>query len=94
MKEQTTTNERIIQMTSQLPPNTTKLLAQGVDAMDILHHHLKSLIYEAQGDSEYGEPSDPYARGVFDTLCEMYRLTYALTFAEMDKGCNSAETVL
>lgn len=66
------------------PPNTSKLLAQGVGTMDILHGHLKSLMYEAQGDSEYGEPSDPYARGVFDTLCEMYRLTYALTVAEMD----------
>jgi hypothetical protein len=81
-------------MISQPPPNTTKLLAQGVDKMDILHGHLKSLIYEAQGDSEYREPSDPYARGVFDTLCEMYRLTYAIIFAEMDKGCNSADSVL
>jgi hypothetical protein len=76
------------------PPNTDKLLAQGVGTMDILHGHLKSLIHEAQGDGEYGEPSDPYARGVFDTLCEMYRLTYAIIFAEMDRGCNSAETVL
>lgn len=67
-----------------VPPNTTKLLAQGVDIMDILHGHLKNLMYEAQGDNEDGEPSDPYARGVFDTLCEMYRLTYALIFAKQD----------
>lgn len=71
-------------ISQQTPPNTSKLLAQGVGTMDILHGHLKSLMYEAQGDSEYGEPSDPYARGVFDTLCEMYRLTYALISAEMN----------
>ena len=66
------------------PPNTTKLLAQGVDIMDILHGHLKNLMYEALGDSVDGEPSDPYARGVYDTLSEMYRLTYALIFAKQD----------
>ena len=66
------------------PPNTTKLLAQGVDIMDILHGHLKNLMYEALGDSVDGEPSDPYTRGVYDTLSEMYRLTYALIFAKQD----------
>lgn len=71
------------------PPNTDKLLELGCTTMDILHGHLKNLICEAQGDSEHGEPSDPYARGVLDTLGEMYRLTYALIFAEQDKGCNS-----
>lgn len=67
-----------------IPPNTNKLLAQGVDIMDILHGHLKNLMYEAQGDNEDGVPSDPYARGVYDTLCEMYRLTYGLIFAKQD----------
>lgn len=81
-------------MISQVPPNTDKLLGLGLSTMDILHGHLKNLMYEAQGDSEYGEPSDPYARGVYDTLSEMYRLTYALIFAEQDKGCNSADMVL
>ena len=76
-------------MISQIPPNTDKLLGLGLSTMDILHGHLKNLMYEAQGDSEHGEPSDPYARGVYDTLSEMYRLTYALIFAEQDKGCNS-----
>ena len=81
-------------MISQIPPNTDKLLGLGLSTMDILHGHLKNLMYEAQGDSEHGEPSDPYARGVYDTLSEMYRLTYALIFVEQDKGCNSAEFVL
>jgi len=67
------------------PPNTTKLLAQGVDIMDILHGHLKNLMYEAQNTNLMdGEPSDPYVRGVYDTLCEMYRLTYGLIFAKQD----------
>ena len=83
-----------MQVNMLIPPNTDKLLAQGVDIMDILHGHLKSLMYEAQGDSEHGEPSDPYARGVYDTLSEMYRLTYALIFAKQDKGCNSADSVI
>ena len=73
-------------MISQVPPNTDKLLGLGLSTMDILHGHLKNLMYEAQGDSEYGEPSDPYARGVYDTLSEMYRLTYALIFTEQDRG--------
>lgn len=67
-----------------VPPNTKTLLAQGTDLMDILHGHLKNLMYEAQGDSEDGEPSDPYAKGVLDTLSEMYRLTYGLIFAKQD----------
>jgi len=66
----------------QVPPNTDKLLAKGWDGLDIMHGHLKSLMYEAQGDNENGEPTDPYARGVFDTLCEMYRLTYAIMEAK------------
>ncbi|CAB5222327.1 hypothetical protein UFOVP361_127 [uncultured Caudovirales phage] len=67
-----------------IPPNTEFLLSQGVDIMDILHGHLKKLMYEAQGDSEDGVPSDPYVRGVYDTLSEMYRLTYGLIFAKQD----------
>ena len=67
-----------------IPPNTTKLLGLGVDIMDILHGHLKNLLYEAQGDNEDGEPTDLYVRGVLDTLTEMYRLTYGLIFAKQD----------
>lgn len=70
--------------TMQVPPNTDKLLALGWDTMDMLHGHLKNLMYEAQGDNADGVPSDPYARGVYDTLCEMYRLTYAYIHAKID----------
>ena len=70
--------------TMQLPPHTETLMAQGWDTMELLHGHLKNLMYEAQGDNEDGEPSDPYVKGVYDTLCEMYRLTYAYIFAKQD----------
>ncbi len=73
------------------PPNTNKLLAQGMDTMDILHQHLKNLLYEAQGDNADGEPTDPYALGVHNTLCEMYRLTNALIFAKQDYERSAAQ---
>jgi hypothetical protein len=74
--------------TLQAPPHTEKLLALGWDGIDILHSHLKCLLDEA-GTSDGEEPTEPYALGTYRTLCEMYRLTYAIVLAKM--GYNNKE---
>jgi hypothetical protein len=73
-----------------------KQVEMGMDGADILHGHLKTMMYEAEQiidrcievEEESGEAIDSMARteatGYFDALAEVYALTYAIAFAKED----------
>lgn len=65
----------------RLPAWAKKAHDAGVDGLDIMHSHLQCLLAEAT-QNEGDRPDDPYARGVADTLAELYRVTYALSLRE------------
>ena len=79
-----------------LDPYLMKQVEMGMDGADILHGHLKTLMYEAEQQldlcveaEEYsGEAMDSMARteasGYLDALSEVYALTYAIAFAKED----------
>ena len=70
---------------TELPNGMRRALEHGATGIDALHGHLKMLMYEAEGAQERN-PDDAYARGVLDTLAEMYRLTYAVSFHGLVKA--------
>jgi hypothetical protein len=77
-----------------LDPYLQKQVELGMDGADILHGHLKTLMYEAEQqldlcievEEESGEAMDSMARteasGYLDALCHIYSLTYAIAFAK------------
>jgi len=79
-----------------LDPYLMKQVEMGMDGADILHGHLKTLMYEAEQQldlcieaEEYSEEAmDSMARteasGYLDALSEVYALTYAIAFAKED----------
>jgi len=79
-----------------LDPYLMKQVEMGMDGADILHGHLKTMMYEAEQiidrcievEEESGEAIDSMARteatGYFDALAEVYALTYAIAFAKED----------
>ncbi|CAB4185383.1 hypothetical protein UFOVP1119_41 [uncultured Caudovirales phage] len=79
-----------------LDPYLQKQVELGMDGADILHGHLKTLMYEAeqqldlciQAEEESEEAMDSMARteasGYLDALSEIYGLTYAIAFAKQD----------
>ena len=76
-----------------LPPHLQRMVNAGVSGLDIMHGELKNLMLiaeqeltEAQAvEEESGEAMDSMDRtrceGALDTLAELYRLTYDLSFA-------------
>ena len=80
-----------------LDPYLMKQVDMGMDGADILHGHLKTLMYEAEQildrcievEDESGEAMDSmerkYWEGVLDTYGELYKLTYDLSFAIGEK---------
>ncbi len=68
-----------------LPDQVRRALLAGVDRFDVLHGHLKNMILEAGGGDDV-EPTDPYARGVLDTLGRLYSLTYSYDFVVQEGG--------
>ena len=80
----------------QLDPYLMKQVEMGMDGADILHGHLKTMMYEAEqqldlcieAEEESEEAMDSMARteasGYLDALCELYALTYAIAFAKED----------
>lgn len=85
-------------ITTELEPYLQNQVDHGVEPLDIIHGHLKTLMVEAeeqlylnqQAEEESGEAMDSmerrYWEGVLDTLGDLYALTYKLSFAIMDKN--------
>ena len=79
-----------------LDPYLLKQVQMGMDGADILHGHLKTLMYEAEqqldlcieAEEESEEAMDSMARteasGYLDALCHIYALTYAIAVAKED----------
>jgi hypothetical protein len=79
-----------------LDPYLVKQVEIGMDGADILHGHLKTLMYEAEQvldacievEEESGEAMDSMERtnaeGYLDALTHIYGLTYAIAFAKED----------
>jgi len=80
-----------------LPPHLQRLVNAGVSGLDIMHGELKNLMLiaeqeltEAQAvEDESEEAMDSMERtrceGALDTLADIYKLTYDLSFAIADK---------
>ncbi len=81
--------------TTELEPHLQKLVDLGEAGTDILHGHLKTLMYDAEQellhwhqvelDTDYDDAMDSmerkYWEGQLDALSHVYSLTYALAFA-------------
>jgi hypothetical protein len=79
-----------------LDPYLMKQVEMGMDGADILHGHLKTLMYEAEQvldacievEEESGEAMDSMERtnaeGYLEALGTIYGLTYAIAFAKED----------
>jgi len=80
-----------------LPPHLQRLVNAGVNGLDIMHGELKNLMLIAEEqlswaqaiEDETEEAMDSMARteaeGRLDTLVELYKLTYDLSFAIGEK---------
>ena len=80
-----------------LPPHLQRLVNAGVNGLDIMHGELKNLMLIAEEqlawaqsiENETEEAMDSMARteaeGRLDTLVELYKLTYDLSFAIGEK---------
>jgi hypothetical protein len=76
-----------------LPPHLQRLVNYDISGLDIMHGELKNLMLIAEEqlawaqaiEDETEEAMDSMARteaeGRLDTLVELYKLTYALSFA-------------
>jgi len=80
-----------------LPPHLQRMVNSGVTGLDIMHGELKNLMLIAEEqlawavavEKETEEAMDSMARtkaeGKLDTLVELYKLTYDLSFAIGEK---------
>ncbi len=78
---------------TEFPPHLQKLVDLGESGTNIMHGHLKSLMYECELElanlSETQDvPDYKYYSGRMDTLTEIYVLTYNLAFAIEDRRKN------
>jgi hypothetical protein len=69
-----------------LEPHLQKLVDLGESGTDIMHGHMKNLMYECEtkllDTSELQDnPEYKYLSGRMDTLTEIYIMTYNLAFA-------------
>ena len=81
----------------ELEPHLQKQVDAGSTGTDILHGHLKVLMYEAEeqlflaqkAEDKSGEAMDSmerkYWEGKLDALTDIYQMTYALSFAIDDR---------
>jgi hypothetical protein len=81
----------------EFPPHLQKLVDLGESGTNIMHGHLKNLMYETEvnmlaaqnneplNEDEY-DPSDDYFMGRMDALTEIYAMTYNLAFAINDRS--------
>ena len=78
---------------TEFPPQLQKLVDRGESGTDIMHGHLKNLMYECELElanlsETQDEPDYKYYSGRMDTLTEIYVLTYNLAFAIEDRRKN------
>jgi hypothetical protein len=76
----------MININGKLEPRLQKLVDLGESGTDIMHGHLKNLMYETEQSlldiSEFQDnPEYKYLSGRLDALTECYILTYNLAFA-------------
>ena len=76
----------MININGKLEPRLQKLVDMGESGTDIMHGHLKNLMYECETKlldiSELQDnPEYKYILGRLDALTECYILTYNLAFA-------------
>ena len=69
-----------------LDPHLVKLVNMGETGTDIMHGHMKNLMYETEQElldtSELQDmPKYKYLSGRLDALTEIYVMTYNLSFA-------------
>ncbi len=79
--------------TLELEPHIQKQIDAGSSGTDILHGHLKELIWDAQNELEEAQRVEDeteeamdsmerkYWEGQVDALTHIYQMTYALAFA-------------
>lgn len=78
-------------ISDELDPRLQKLVDMGESGTDIMHGHLKNLMYETEQElldvSEIQDsPQYKYLSGRLDALTEFYTLTYNLAFAISDRS--------
>jgi len=78
-------------ISDELDPRLQKLVDMGESGTDIMHGHLKNLMYETEQElldvSELQDsPQYKYLSGRLDALTEFYTLTYNLAFAISDRS--------
>ena len=68
----------------ELEPRLQKLVDMGESGTDIMHGHLKNLMYECEQQIDPLDKTEvelSYYKGRMDALTECYILTYNLAFA-------------
>ena len=73
-------------MSDELDPHLVKLVNMGETGTDIMHGHMKNLMYETEQElldtSELQDmPKYKYLSGRLDALTDIYVMTYNLSFA-------------
>ena len=77
----------------EIQPHLQKQIEAGSSALDIMHGHLKELLYEAEQELENAQRTEDeteeaidsmerkYWEGQVDAISYLYSLTYQLSFA-------------
>ena len=86
---------------NELSDNLIKSVQAGISGLDIIHGELKNWMYETEqelnpllqqseeigSDEDYSDTVDRlWLSGYMEALADLYRLTYQLSFAIMEKG--------
>lgn len=84
----------------EIQPHLQKQIDAGSSALDIMHGHLKELLYEADQELEEAQRVEDeteeamdsmerrYWEGQVDALSYLYSLTYQLSFAYAERNNN------
>jgi hypothetical protein len=84
--------------TLELEPHIQKQVDIGESGTDILHGHLKTLMYDAEAQLHLAQAAEElsgnamdsmerkYWEGVLDALGDVYSMTYALAFAIQERA--------
>ena len=76
-------------ISDELDPRLQKLVDMGESGTDIMHGHLKNLMYECEQQIDPLDKTEvelSYYNGRLDALTEFYTLTYNLSFAISDRS--------
>jgi len=82
----------------EIQPHLQKQIEAGSSSLDIMHGHLKELLYEAEQELESAQSTEDeteeamdsmerrYWEGQVDALSYLYSLTYQLSFAIQERN--------